>query len=75
LEFWRQGRRYVFDPDRPEKLLRLPRRVSEDPLAVAAAALEARWLVKPVKATPVELPAVPPNTRLAAESGTPPSRG
>lgn len=74
LEFWRQGRRYVYDPDRPGQLRRLPRRVGEDALAVAAAVVESRWAVRPVKATPVELPVPSRGTRVAGEPGRPPSR-
>jgi hypothetical protein len=37
LEYWRDGRRYVFDPDRPGKDRRMSSRLAEDPLKVARA--------------------------------------
>ncbi len=75
LEFWRRERCYVFDPDEPGTLRRLPAREGEDPLAVAAAALEGRWRTKPVKAIAVEWPLHPePGTKVAGEPAAPPPR-
>ncbi len=76
LEFERGRRRYVFDPAAPRELRRLSG-AEDDPLAVATAALEPRWRVKPVKVTAVAVPdraAGPVGTRVAGEPPRPPSR-
>lgn len=54
LEYWRDGRRYVFDPDRPGEERMISRRLAEDPLKVARA-LTRRIGYRPVRAMHLDL--------------------
>ncbi|HEY8993242.1 MAG TPA: hypothetical protein VIM71_01040 [Lacunisphaera sp.] len=55
LEYWREGRRYVFDPERPGNEHELSLRLAEDPLKVAQA-LFSPWDLKiPARAVRLEL--------------------
>lgn len=61
LEYWRDGRRYVFDPERPAQHHELSLRLAEDPLKVARALFRAggrRW---PVRAMHLDLAEAPAN--------------
>jgi len=60
LEYTRGGVRFVFDPDRPQRAIRVGRSVADDPLAVAAAALARHWPGAPVRATGLKLEVTKP---------------
>ena len=55
LEFWRGGRRYVFDPDQPAADHELPGRLAEDPLKVARSLYRPGAGNGPVRATHFDL--------------------
>jgi hypothetical protein len=55
LEYWRDGRRYVFDPDRPGEERKISRRVAEDPLKVARALFRLDDRNRPVRAMHLDL--------------------
>jgi len=74
LEYRRGLSRYIFDPDQPTKLIRLPWFSTDEPLAVAGRVLKERWPEPPVRATSLDLN--PPRHRasinhLIANSGHP----
>jgi hypothetical protein len=55
LEYWRDGRRYVFDPDRPGDEREMPARLAEDPLKVARALFRRGDRNRPVRAMHLDL--------------------
>lgn len=55
LEYRRDGRRFVFDPDRPERDRELPGRLGEDPLQVAQALVRTGGPAKPARAMQLAL--------------------
>ncbi|AOS44392.1 hypothetical protein Verru16b_01454 [Lacunisphaera limnophila] len=55
LEYWREGRRYVFDPARPTVERELSLRLTEDPLKVARALFAPRDGKRPVRAMHLDL--------------------
>jgi hypothetical protein len=55
LEYWRNGRRYVFDPEYPGKVRELSLRLAEDPLKVARALHRAGDRNRPVRAMHLDL--------------------
>jgi hypothetical protein len=55
LEYWRDGRRYVFDPEHPAKDQELSAKLAEDPLKVARALYRLDPRPKPVRAITLEL--------------------
>jgi hypothetical protein len=55
LEYWRAGRRYVFDPERPADEHELSLRLAEDPLTVAQALFSPWDLKVPARAMRLEL--------------------
>jgi hypothetical protein len=62
LEYWRGGRRYVFDPDRPGEEREMSRWLAEDPLKVAQALFLPGDRKRPVRASHLELTSPePPN--------------
>lgn len=62
LEYWRDGRRYVFDPDRPRHERELSTWLGEDPLQVAQALFRPDDRKRPVRASHLELTSPePPN--------------
>lgn len=64
LEYWREGRRYVFDPERPADERELPVRLTEDPLTVARALFSPWDREVPARVSPLELDV--PDPTLAA---------
>ncbi|MEJ1973063.1 MAG: hypothetical protein WDM96_11570 [Lacunisphaera sp.] len=65
LEYRRGLRRYIFDPDRPKQLIRLPWFSTDEPLAVAVRVLGERWPELPVRASALDLK--PPRHRAALD--------
>jgi hypothetical protein len=55
LEYWRAGRRYIFDPDTPAAELRLARGLPDDPLEVARTVARAGRQKLPDRAMHFEL--------------------
>ncbi len=55
LEYWRDGRRYVFDPEHPGKVRELSRKLGEDPLKVARAIHRTGGRDRPARAMQLEL--------------------
>jgi hypothetical protein len=55
LEYWRDGRRYVFDPEYPAKHREISLRLAEDPLKVARALHRAGDRKWPVRAMHLDL--------------------
>jgi hypothetical protein len=55
LEYWRDGRRYVFDPEHPAKDQELSAKLAEDPLKVARSLYRLDPRPKPVRAMTLEL--------------------
>lgn len=55
LEYWREGRRYVFDPEKPADERELPVRLAEDPLKVARALFRPGDRNRPVRAMHLDL--------------------
>jgi hypothetical protein len=55
LEYWRAGRRYVFDPQHPLPERELPARLSEEPLKVARALVHPADRRRPVRASQLGL--------------------
>ncbi|RXK53578.1 hypothetical protein ESB00_17965 [Oleiharenicola lentus] len=55
LEYWRDGRRYVFDPEHPAKDQELSAKLAEDPLKVALSLYRLDPRPKPVRAMTLEL--------------------
>lgn len=55
LEYWRDGRRYVFDPEKPADERELPVRLAEDPLKVAQALFVPWHKNRPTRATHLNL--------------------
>jgi hypothetical protein len=55
LEYWRDGRRYIFDPEQPGKDRELSVRLTEDPLKVARAIHRAGDRNRPVRAMHLDL--------------------
>ncbi len=55
LEYWRDGRRYVFDPEQPAADRELPLRLDEDPLRVARALFRPGDRQRPARAMQLEL--------------------
>jgi hypothetical protein len=62
LEYWRDGKRYVFDPDRPNHEREMSTRLADDPLRVAQALYRPDDRKRPVRASHLELTSPePPN--------------
>ena len=57
LEYWRAGRRYVFDPDHPGADREMSPRLTEDPLRVARALFRPGDRNRPMRASHLELSA------------------
>lgn len=55
LEYWRDGRRYVFDPEKPTEDRELPARLDENPLRVARALFRPGDRHRPARAMHLEL--------------------
>ncbi|HEX2860176.1 MAG TPA: hypothetical protein VHN79_00995 [Lacunisphaera sp.] len=55
LEYWRDGRRYVFNPEKPADERELPVRLAEDPLKVARALFAPGDRKRPVRAMHLDL--------------------
>lgn len=55
LEYWRDGRRYVYDPDRPGEAREMSPRLPDDPLKVARALFGPGDRNRPVRAMYLEL--------------------
>lgn len=55
LEYWRAGRRYVFDPQHPLSERELPARLGDDPLKVARALVPASARHQPTRASQLVL--------------------
>lgn len=55
LEYWRDGRRYVFDPEHPLKDRELPVQLTEDPLKVARTIHRTGDRNRPVRAMHLDL--------------------
>ncbi len=55
LEYWREGRRYVFDPEFPAEDRELSVKLAEDPLKVARVLHRRDARLKPARAVPLEL--------------------
>ena len=55
LEYRSGLTRYIFDPARPEKLIRLPWFSTDEPLAVAERVLRGCWLEPPTRVTALDL--------------------
>ncbi len=61
LEYRRGLSRFIFDPDQPEKVIRLPWFSTDEALAIAGRVLKERWPEPPVRATSLDL--TPPRRR------------
>jgi hypothetical protein len=72
LEFRKGWTRYVFDPERSLRPIRLKWGTSRDPLAVANAVLAARWAIPPARTSTVDIApvrhAAPPRITATADS-------
>lgn len=55
MEYRRGLRRFVFDPDQPDKQITIPFWVNSNPLATATRALQPRWKSPPHRVTSVDL--------------------
>lgn len=55
LEYWREGRRFLFDPDDPGRDRELPARLDEDPLRVAQALFRPDDRKRPMRAMHLDL--------------------
>lgn len=55
LQYWRNGERYVYDPEKPHEEQRLAHRVGEAPLAVAKAVFSYPQYSGPVRASHLDL--------------------
>lgn len=55
LEYWRDGRRYVFDPERPARDRRISARLDEDPLKVARAVYRLDHRPRPLRAMHLDI--------------------
>ena len=60
LQYWRDGERYIFDPEKPDQEFALAPHVGETPLAVAQAVFSSGTHGAPVRASHLDLrPAAP----------------